>query len=189
MSETTHHFLAIRLPEATKKELHDAREHFEKVFSFNRWVHMEDYHITLAFLGFATQNQLMDVKELVMKEIQGIKPISLRISHIGTFGMKTAPRIFWAGVNDSKELHQLREQVYTACGMAGFLLEKRPFHPHITIARKWSSDVAFEPSALEHGNIFEDQMLEFLAEDVVLYRTNLTQTPKYENLISFSLRS
>jgi RNA 2',3'-cyclic 3'-phosphodiesterase len=189
MSEKTHYFLAMRLPDSIKKDLHQARLEFEKSLTFKRWVHMEDYHITLAFLGFANQNQLIEIKDLVAKQLENEKIFSLTITKLGTFGMETSPRIFWAGLEVSKELQDLREKVYTACGQAGFQLEKRPFHPHITLARKWDKEEKFRSEQLNVKNMFQEKPLTFKATEVVLYRTNLLQTPKYENLITFSLKS
>jgi RNA 2',3'-cyclic 3'-phosphodiesterase len=188
MSEKTHYFLAVRLPDSIKMELNQAKQFFQKEFSFKRWVHPEDYHITLAFLGYANENQLKEIKELVPNYMKEDNSFPLTISQIGTFGMKTSPRIFWAGVNDSNPLQHLRKQVYAACEQAGFQLEKRPFHPHITLARKWDSDSEFNLTLLDHTNLFDEKPLTFQATDVVLYRTNLLQTPKYENLITFSLK-
>ncbi|HLO12012.1 MAG TPA: RNA 2',3'-cyclic phosphodiesterase [Pseudoneobacillus sp.] len=189
MTEKTHYFLAVRLPDSIKKALNETIGRLQNHFSFQRWVHPEDYHITLAFLGFANENQINDIKELVPKYIQAEKSFSLTISQLGIFGMKTSPRIFWAGLNESKELQTLRNKVYFACEQAGFQLEKRAFHPHITLARKWSTEEAFHPVLLESTNVFREAPLIFHATDVVLYKTNLLQTPKYENLITFSLHS
>lgn len=189
MSEKTHYFLAVKLPDPIKQSLLEAAEVFQKNLSFQKWVHPEDYHITLAFLGFANENQLRDVKKLVSQHIKDESSFPLTISQIGTFGMKSAPRIFWAGLNDSQGLQNLRNQVYIACTEAGFQLEKRAFHPHITLARKWSSEEEFQPTQLDVNNLFGRQPLTFQATEVVLYKTNLLRTPKYENLITFSLQS
>ncbi|WP_442595570.1 RNA 2',3'-cyclic phosphodiesterase [Neobacillus sp. D3-1R] len=189
MSDKTHYFLAVQLPENIKNDLNHSKSHFQEYLSFQRWVHQADYHITLAFLGFATQNQLKEVEKLVSNQIREEKDFLLEISHLGTFGMKTSPRIFWAGLNKSTELDTLRDKVFYACEQAGFELEKRPFHPHITLARKWSSEESFHSSLLEKSNLFLENPLSFQATNVVLYKTNLLQTPKYENLITFSLQS
>lgn len=189
MSEKTHYFLALRLPDPIKNLLAVAKEKFQGNFHFQRWVHEQDYHITLAFLGFANEQQLGDMKELVPNYIKNECTFSLTISHLGTFGMKEAPRIFWAGVDRSQELQILRNKTYEACEQAGFQLEKRSFHPHITLARKWKGNEPFDTLWLERENLFQEQPLTFLASEVVLYKTNLLQTPKYENLITFSLQT
>jgi RNA 2',3'-cyclic 3'-phosphodiesterase len=188
MSDKTHYFLAVSLPNHVKQSLKSAKEDVQEVFQFHRWVHPEDYHITLAFLGFANENQLRDTKQFVPQMIQNEKPFSLTISKMGTFGMKESPRIFWAGLNESVELQTLRRQVYSACEKAGFQLEKRAFHPHITLARKWQGNDAFHIGWLDIHNSFREKPIHFQADEVVLYRTNLMQTPKYEKVFTFSLQ-
>jgi RNA 2',3'-cyclic 3'-phosphodiesterase len=188
MSDKTHYFLAVRLPDSTKDSLKKTCENLQKSLSFGRWVHPQDFHITLAFLGFANENQLASIKDLVPEYIQNEKAFALSISHLGTFGRKEQPRIFWAGVNESEVLQNLQQKIYLTCGNAGFQLEKRPFHPHITLARKWSGEESFQPAKLEQNNTFRKNPIEFQVTEVVLYKTNLLQTPKYENLITFSLQ-
>ncbi|BBP91646.1 hypothetical protein BsIDN1_52640 [Bacillus safensis] len=41
----------------------------------------------------------------------------------------------------------LREKVKEAVLSAGHPVEKRPFHPHMTIARKWNADDPYEKQA------------------------------------------
>jgi RNA 2',3'-cyclic 3'-phosphodiesterase len=187
MPGNPHYFLAVSLPDSIKGELNQLIPFFQKNFLFNKWVHFEDYHITLAFLGFVTEPQLKNVKELVANQIEDELAFSLALTRIGTFGMKHSPRIFWVGLNESRPLDILRDKVYLACSQAGFQLEKRPFHPHITVARQWASDTAFNLDLLDTGNVFQVHPLSFQATEVVLYKTNLLQTPKYEKLITFSL--
>jgi RNA 2',3'-cyclic 3'-phosphodiesterase len=188
MSEKTHYFLAVSLPNSVKQTLSQAKEEIQEVFQFQRWVHQEDYHITLAFLGFANENQLIEVKQFIPKFITNEKTFPLTINNIGTFGMSETPRIFWAGLTTSQELQDLRRQVYVACEEAGFQLEKRPFHPHITLARKWKGKETLQSEWLEIHNPFDKKSVRFQAEEIVLYKTNLLQTPKYEKLHTFSLK-
>jgi RNA 2',3'-cyclic 3'-phosphodiesterase len=187
MSEKTHYFLALRLPDPIKSSLAEAKKKFHESFHFQKWVHEQDYHITLAFLGYANEQQLADIREFVPHFIKNDNHFSLRISHIGTFGMNEAPRIFWAGVDKSQELQNLRNHTYSACEQAGFQLEKRAFHPHITLARKWKGNEHFDRLSLERENLFQEHSLTFIASEVVLYKTNLLQTPKYEKVFTFSL--
>ena len=72
------------------------------------------------------------------------------------------------------------------CSEAGFSLEERKFNPHITLARNWTG-TEFKPEILQKYNPFSKEPLSFEAQEVVLYRTNLESTPKYESIATFSL--
>ncbi|EIJ79311.1 2'-5' RNA ligase [Bacillus methanolicus PB1] len=187
MEKNPHYFLAVRLSKESKKLLHEKAEQLKSELKFARWVHHEDYHLTLVFLGNASVSQLNKTKELVQKYIDGTRAFSLIIQHFGTFGRKDSPRILWAGVNKEERLHKLRNLVFTACEKAGFQLDTRPFSPHITLARKWTGSSPFSPAFLSINNSIEEKPITFVAKDVVLYRTHFEKTPKYEPVATFPL--
>jgi RNA 2',3'-cyclic 3'-phosphodiesterase len=189
MEKNPHYFLAVRLPNEAKQLLYEQAVQWKSELMFARWVHHEDYHITLAFLGNASESQLNTTKKLVQKNIDGFSAFSLTIQHLGTFGRKDSPRIFWAGVHKEERLHQLRNLVFSACEQAGFQLETRPFSPHITLARKWEGSSSFAPVLLNDDNRLKEAPITFEAKEVVLYRTRFEKTPKYEEVATFPLLS
>ncbi|MFB8735494.1 2'-5' RNA ligase family protein [Bacillus sp. SL00103] len=78
-----------------------------------------------------------------MRSSQGSRRISLELNEVGQFGTKERPRVFLQKPNESEPLMLLREKVKEAVLSAGHPVEKRPFHPHMTIARKWNADHSF----------------------------------------------
>ena len=187
MSANPHYFWAVRLPDLTKQTIHDEMKKLDHIFRFKRWVHREDYHITLAFLGSVEEQRLSGVIELVGSAIEEEDSFPLQIEGLDVFGNPKAPRIFWAAVNEEKGLFRLQEIIHRKCTEAGFTLEERPYHPHITLARKWAADEVFNRELLSQYNPFQKGSLAFEAKDIVLYRTNVENTPKYEPVVSFSI--
>ncbi|GLB58563.1 RNA 2',3'-cyclic phosphodiesterase [Cytobacillus sp. NCCP-133] len=185
--QNAHFFFALKLPSETKKKLNEHCEELKGKFPFSRWVHHDDYHITLAFLGSAPEDKLIAAAKLVADSIKNVKSFPLFINRLGVFGNESAPRIFWSDTEREERLHYLRDQVFSACKEAGFKLEKRPFKPHITIARKWIGSENFQKSMLDQYNPFKEKTIEFSASGVVLYRTHLDKTPKYESIAIFPL--
>ncbi|KKB43517.1 RNA 2',3'-cyclic phosphodiesterase [Bacillus thermotolerans] len=173
-----HFFYALPLPAEVKRELYEFVQN--KELPFSRFVHQEDLHLTLAFLGAAEEDKLNASIELVAEAIQQIDPFPLSIHSLGWFGKKTSPRIFWAGVKEEEQLYTLQKKVYEACRQAGFELDRKPFRPHITVARKWKGEVPFELPA----DAFEKN---FLTNSVVLYETHLDKLPKYKVKHQFEL--
>jgi len=189
MSQSSqHYFYALELPIETKEKLGELCEGVKEALPFKRWVHPQDYHITLAFLGDAPDKMLSDS---INKLESGVEcPVfSLNIKHLGVFGKSDSPRIFWAGVNEEPLLTDAREIVYQACLNSGFKLETRPFKPHITVARKWTSDISFTNELLQQADPFLIKELEFKANNIVLYKTHLGKEPKYEAVLKFPLQS
>nr|WP_263325382.1 RNA 2',3'-cyclic phosphodiesterase [Neobacillus sp. Marseille-Q6967] len=180
MTHQTHFFFAVKIPEETKLIMKNHMEHLKKMLPFSRWVHHQDLHITLAFLGNAPSDKLTAADLNVQKALRSEERFTLRIDKLGTFGAPSSPRIFWADTQRSDELNNVRKKVFTACEEAGFQLESRPFRPHITLARKWIGEERFEMGLLEEWNRIQKDPLVFEAKEVILYQTHLQKTPKYE---------
>lgn len=185
--QNAHFFFAVKIPAETKERLKEYIEDLKGNIRFSRWVHHEDYHITLAFLGSAPEDKLRTAEKLVAESIKGEQPFPLYINRLGIFGKESTPRIFWCDTKREERLHTLRDKVFSACKKAGFELETRPYKPHITIARKWAGIDSFQKSTLDEYNPFRDNPLEFTASEVVLYQTHLDKTPKYESVAIFPL--
>lgn len=184
MEKNAHFFYATRLPAEIKLQLNERCDSLKGLFPFSRWVHQEDYHITLAFLGNATDEMLKTSIDNVEKELKHTD-FTLKINQLGVFGKRESPRIFWAGVEKEQALNDVRKSVFQACLNAGFKLETRPFSPHITLARKWKGETEFSIKQ----DPFRDSPIQFTATEVVLYRTHLDRVPKYEAVEVFPLKS
>lgn len=188
MGHQTHFFFAVKIPEETKLAMKILCEKLKATLPFSRWVHHEDLHITLAFLGNAASEKLINAEKNVREAIQDSHELKLQINKLGTFGREESPRIFWADTCESNELQILRKKVFLACEKAGFELETRPFRPHITLARKWVGEGLFQKKQLDElWNELQPEPLLFKAKEVVLYQTHLEKTPKYEAKTLFHL--
>ncbi|WP_174729370.1 RNA 2',3'-cyclic phosphodiesterase [Mesobacillus harenae] len=187
MHHKNHYFIALAIPFPMKTEIMEKIHPLKEEFRFQRWVHPQDLHITLAFLGDASEQKLKLVSENTIDEIDEFSSFSVSIDHLGVFGNSSSPRIFWAGMLKSIALYELRERVYTAASKANFELESRPFNPHVTLARKWEKSRMFDSSLLEDNNPFNKEPLTFVAREVVLYKTHLGKEPKYEAIASIPL--
>lgn len=187
MEHRTHFFFAVRIPEQTKLRM---QEHIEKIkerIPFSRWVHSQDLHITLAFLGSAPPDKLKQAENQVQEALKDVQTITLKINKLGFFGNVDSPRVFWADTEESKNLQSIRNKVFSACEEAGFQLETRPFRPHITLARKWKGEQPFQPELLGLWEEFQPVPLSFEAGEVVIYQTHLDKTPKYEAIKIYPL--
>lgn len=96
-----HFFYALPLPAEVKRELYEFVQN--KELPFSRFVHQEDLHLTLAFLGAAEEDKLNASIELVAEAIQQIAPFPLSIlSHCRSIplagsGRRRAPAFFGRG--------------------------------------------------------------------------------------------
>jgi len=97
-----------------------------------RWVHRSDLHMTLHFLGQIEEARLATLCELgaaVEKQ-----PFTMVLDRIGHF---PRPQVAWAGLSSVPgELEALQARLSEGLRARGFATEARPFHPHVTLARK-----------------------------------------------------
>jgi 2'-5' RNA ligase len=96
-----------------------------------RWSEPDSWHITLQFLGKTTPEQYDCVVGRLHELHHASVPIQL--GPVGTF-----PRagVLLVGVQVTPGLAILQQSVLAATSPCGFLPEPRPYHPHITIARR-----------------------------------------------------
>jgi RNA 2',3'-cyclic 3'-phosphodiesterase len=189
MEQHTHFFYALELPGEIKDILEGAAFKLKAALPFKTWVHPQDLHITLAFLGNTDGSKMEATNQLIESALRRHSVFDLQIDHLGIFGRKDSPRIFWAGLEDSSNLNDVRNDVFSACLASGFSLETRPFSPHITMARKWAGEFPFTYKQLQELNPLKSEKITFNAERVVLYKTHLGKSPKYEPITIFPLVS
>ncbi len=182
MTTQTHYFIAVPLPQELKEELHVYMKDLKDKYPFSRWVHPDDLHLTLAFLGNMDAAQKEKLISLMLDTASHHHPFSLTLSELGTFGNPQSPRIFWLGIEKSPFLNSLRKDVYAACGQVGFQLDSRPFHPHITLARKWKG-----PGSINQDTLYSEKKGSFEVHEIILYETHLNRLPKYEEKEIFPL--
>jgi RNA 2',3'-cyclic 3'-phosphodiesterase len=189
MEQHTHFFYALELPGEIKDLLEGAAFKLKAALPFKTWVNPHDLHITMAFLGNADGSKMEASNQLIESALRRHSVFDLQIDHLGIFGRKDSPRIFWAGLKDSTNLNEVRDDVFSACLASGFSLETRPFSPHITMARKWAGEFPFTYKQLEELNPLKGEKITFNAKRVVLYKTHLGKSPKYEPITIFPLVS
>ena len=187
MERVAHYFWAVRIPDGIKQTIHEELTRSKPIFQFKRWVDLNDYHITLAFLGAVNPKQLTSVIESVGEAIKNQKTFMLDIKGLGVFGAPKSPRIFWGAVSEADALYKIQENVNQTCLAEGFKLDTRPYHPHITLARKWGANEDFLVDNLVTRNPFKEKPLSFKVNEIVLYKSNIENTPKYEPIASIYL--
>ncbi|CAM4150710.1 2'-5' RNA ligase [Bacillus manliponensis] len=169
-----HYFIAVTLQEHVKDALTKWKDLAEKSLPFRSFVYRDDYHITLSFLGRVESDRMGKLQQ-DLQQLGQTPQFPLSLTKFQTFGDEAYPRIFWMGVNGEPTLFQLQERVQHICKQNGFQLEDRPYRPHITVARKWQGEEAFQLDQLD-----ELLPIDFVVEKVTLYETRMDRKPKYE---------
>ena len=132
----TRTFIALELDTAQQRFLDDIIRQGRQLLPDLRWVDSAGIHLTLAFLGELSDAQLTQANEAAAYAAGISQPFTYRLAGLGTFGPPRQPRVLWMGVSaPSGTLHAAQQTLALALEQRGFVLEKRPFSPHLTLAR------------------------------------------------------
>jgi RNA 2',3'-cyclic 3'-phosphodiesterase len=130
-----------------------------------RWVPMENYHVTLRFIGETPRHMAEEIDHaLAALKVRGF---TLTLAGLGTFAKGGRSNTLWIGVERNPQLEHLQSKIETALQRCGLEPERRRFQPHLTLARLdnavESKLAAFvqahnlfraEPVAMEHFTLF-----------------------------------
>jgi 2'-5' RNA ligase len=175
---TSRLFIAIPLVKELKNAIGSMCDEWKSHLHFRKWVHTEDYHITLFFIGETTEDQIPQIHSALDKVVRDTLPFSLKVEGIGFFGRPYTPRILWAGVQgDLDQLRSLQTNISIAMEELGFSQVARPYNPHITLARKYNESATFPKLFIQQQHC---EILPLNVEQITLFRTQLGQQPMYE---------
>lgn len=101
-----------------------------------KWVPIENYHITLKFLGSCQEDLVPDIVSSLNIIAGRVEPFSYFLSRTGVFPSIKRPRVLWVGVKQGiEEFSRLALETEKILQELGFTPENRKFHPHLTLAR------------------------------------------------------
>jgi len=202
-------FIAINLPDNTRKRLLSYQEKWPDLPI--KWTYKDNLHITLLFLGYLTDEELLDVirdAEKIITEKESFQislnkiiygpPASLReqtrLRSVAGGSAQKIPKMIWAIGETSEEFTDLQksleEGVYNEPLPDSEKREKgNYFTPHVTLGRLKSFE--FNQMDLEEiPEINEDVNLSFLVESIEIMESELKKNgPHYTILESFQLKN
>ncbi len=183
-----HYFIAIPLPKELQRFYHRWQKELQTVFAYKRWMHQEDFHITLKFLGEA-EITAIDVLKKKINQTLLPKSFIIELGTIGFFGAEQHPRVLWADVHLTEALQKLQQHIELAAIEAGFAKEKRGYRPHLTLAKKWKKDTLLTKEEWSRQKKHYAIPKQFNLQEIVLYKIHPQQVPSYEKAAVFPLNT
>lgn len=187
-------FIGIELPDNVQAAAADAAARLRARLNRDapglrvRWVEPDNLHITLWFLGEVSES---DGEALVtaLEEPLGATAFMLRIAGAGAFPEHGLPRALWLGLTAGRNgLLTIHDRLVETLRPLGYEPEKRPFAPHLTIARVKDarrSDVAAVRGILREMNT---EVGAHEVRHVTLFRSHLSpKGSQYERVLRVPL--
>jgi 2'-5' RNA ligase len=171
-------FVALDLPEPARSELARWRDSLVAGRAQLRPVPPAALHVTLVFLGWQDEAAAPDIAGSAFAGVAGLEPP--RLTALGTRALPPRrPRLFALDLDDPGGRASLVQAAVSSSleGARFYRPEKRPFWPHVTLARVTrGARAAPLPDVAPPAEAFE-------ATDLTLYRSTLRpQGAVYEPL-------
>jgi RNA 2',3'-cyclic 3'-phosphodiesterase len=194
----TRTFIALELNEEIQQFLDEIIHQLLQALPDVRWVDPHGIHLTLAFLGELDDEQLGEAFHAVEAAAQKATPFEYRIKGLGIFGSQQQPRVIWIGVEDlpsgkiqGSPLHYTHRLLSKELGSRGFALDKRPFSPHLTLARikqPLSLDARQRLQRLLHSGLAATSSAIYPVQSLCVMKSELSRSgAKYTCLKEYTL--
>lgn len=131
MKNTARLFIAAALPSNMVRELSALAIRLERDIRAN-FSRVENYHITLAFLGETDWELTPEICAILDGMQIGATEISL--AGLGSFG-KPNGAVLWCGLSGARPLEELSVNIRAALREREIPFDPKPMKPHITLAR------------------------------------------------------
>lgn len=129
-------FVAIELPARLTERLARRVEGVRPELPPARWVPARNLHLTLRFLGEVEEGRVEPLAGSLAPAFAASPPLELELRDAGAFPPSRPARVVWVGLDGCRELVELQRRVAEAADRTlGLAPERRPYHPHLTLAR------------------------------------------------------
>ncbi|MFA7236884.1 MAG: RNA 2',3'-cyclic phosphodiesterase [Phycisphaeraceae bacterium] len=177
-------FIALEPDDAARADLRHAAAELD--MTGWRQTPAGKYHITLKFLGDVDANELDAVSDAIRRACADAGPISLRGTRVAMIPNDRRPRVLAAMFEATPRITELVERLEVMLADAGFAMEGRAYHPHVTLARKRRGSAGGRAKVrdvrLDHITIEADR--------IALIQSILTNDgPIYEVMARFALEA
>ena len=129
-------FIAFDTPEPIRKEMSVLQAELKKANADVKWEPEDKFHATIKFLGDIEEKLLSSVLTKIESIVLKHAAFGVMYQAVGSFPNNRNPRVIWIGCeNNDGKLDLLKTALDVELLSFGFEIEKRPFHPHITLGR------------------------------------------------------
>jgi 2'-5' RNA ligase len=148
------------------------------------WSPVENYHVTLNFLGATPPERVSEVAHLLSSVARAHSGFETTMRGLGGFPDEHHMRVLWVGIRLSRLLSDLQRDLSESLSALGYPPEERDYIPHLTIARTRKARTGKDLISPWVRNDFGDVRV----NDIALYESVMHGArPHYEILERFPL--
>ena len=181
-------FIALKLPQEFIKGICEHIKPLREKYSSFKWVREENLHITLSFLGELDDLGIDVLNNAVKDAIVKTHSIPLSAGKLLTLPHGKPANVLALGIDNGKEsitalADNLEKTLAEQKSYSFRQPEKRPFVPHITLARRGQEYIKILP---EERNI--NIQIQGIIEELAVFKSDLQKNgPVYTPIATYSL--
>jgi 2'-5' RNA ligase len=129
-------FLAVFPPADAQMAASRAAASFRQKGDDIAWVHRDQLHYTLRFLGETGAHDVRAAAEAAKEAAKSIAPFGVSLGGFAAFPSARQARVLWIGLlQGSEPMQRLASALEDALARHGFAKAETEFEPHLTIGR------------------------------------------------------
>ncbi len=178
-------FVALIFEDDLLNEIIDLRESIYPNDNNAKWEGKDKLHLTLKFLGDVVEEDIPEINKILETILKNHDRIGIKFSKFGIIKKYSTPKILWMGIQQTKFLINLFNDINDGLSDIGFEKEERRFRPHITLIRMKGNEDISKLEVLKSTTI---KINGSLADEVALVKSDLLPTGSvYTKIKSFKL--
>ncbi len=179
-------FIAINLPDQIKKRLLNFQRDWAALPV--RWTKEKNLHITLAFLGYVDNQELLEICQLTRQVVERYQSFEINLKRIYLGPPNKPARMIWLEGEENLSLARLKDDLEKTLfkSSTSYFNHGHPFRVHITLARIRPREWRQLPSK---PSVEKEVSLAFSVNSVEVMESYLTKKgPDYSRLESILLK-
>lgn len=175
-------FVAVELPVQVREGFARSQEQFSRSGARMSLVRPSDAHITLKFIGEIEPRLVPKISDT----LGSVSAAPFSAAAVGVAGNELRrPRVIWVSVDDGGGCARLHDLIEDALSPHGIARDRRPYSPHITLARVKQYEPALGKAI---ASLAKEEFGTFIVDRFCLKRSTLTpEGPIYETITEVKL--
>jgi RNA 2',3'-cyclic 3'-phosphodiesterase len=128
-------FIAVPVPEVVRERLADEQDRLRPLLPKASWARPAGSHLTLHFLGDVSPGLTRRLGDELAAACAPLAPFGVDVRGFGLFPGATRPRVLWVGVSAKESLAAVHRVCRGVLTRRKLKVERRRWHPHLTLAR------------------------------------------------------
>jgi len=180
-------FIAFDFPEELKDRLYEIQSMLKDISNKGSWVSKNNFHLTLKFLGEIDEVYIEDIDRILKNISANFNPLKIELNELGYFNRRNNEyRVVWSGLEgDMEVLNSIYDLLEENMQKIGFPKDSREFSPHVTLVRRYKTNLDFHKIKAYVKAYLENQ---YVLDNLVLMKSEVIMNKRvYTPVVSYKL--